>query len=193
MAYITSDTLAAYIGVESTSDDAILTDCITRAQTAIETACRRTFEAATETRYYREEDIIEDVNDRCVLMLDRDLLSVTTLTNGDGLEISSTYYELMPRNRSPKRYIRLKWTHSGWVFNDPDSVITVLGSWGYASTPPNDIVLATIRYATYLYKQKDVSDFEVSGSPEVGLTRVPMGLPKDVKALISPYMRREIA
>lgn len=194
MAYTTSNALAAYLKVESVDDDTLLADCISRAQTAIETRCRRTFEAATETRYYRPEDIIEDSNGRTVLLLhDRDLLSITTLTNGDGIAISGTYYELLPRNATAKRYIRLKSTHTGWTFDDEDSVITVVGSWGFATTAPNDIVLATIRMATYLYRQIDVSDFEISATPEQGMRRVPMGLPKDVERLISPYIRRTIA
>ncbi len=40
--------------------------------------------------------------------MDDDLLTITTLTNGDTTVITSTYYDLLPKNDSPKYAIQLK-------------------------------------------------------------------------------------
>jgi len=187
MAYATLADLKQYRPGASTSttDDALLSACLTRAQAYIENECGRTFEAsAALTRYYRPADV-EDGR----LYLDRDLLTVTTLTNGNGTVLGSATYVLEPRNSPPYKRIRLKSTYF-WEFTDADSEISVAGTWGFSTVPPADIVQATIRLASFFYVGKDSQIFDVTASPEFGVITVPQGIPKDVKLILQA--RRKI-
>jgi len=68
-------------------DDETLNDIITRASRLFDKLTRRTYYARTETRYYGVPDTRE-------LALDDDLLTITTLTNGDGVVLTATEYYL---------------------------------------------------------------------------------------------------
>ena len=68
------------------------------------------------------------------LWLDRELLAVNTLTNGDGTVIDSASYRLLPRNEGHKTRIRLidtTWTYT----DDPVEAIEVDGVWAYHRRP----------------------------------------------------------
>jgi hypothetical protein len=75
-------------GIQSADDDGYIERLITRAGAFIDDQTGRQFVAATETRYYDPTD--EEVVDGRFLYLDKDLVSVTTLTNGDGDELTVT-------------------------------------------------------------------------------------------------------
>jgi len=185
MAYASLAELKGYRGVTSTQtdDDAIMAQCLTRATAQIDAYCDRTFSAtAAATRYY---DAVRDVSsDGETLYLDADLCEVTTITNGSGTAV--TKYVMEPRNVTPYREIRLK-ASAGELFtyeDDPEDAITVRGKWAYSTTPPEDIVQATIRLAAYMYAQKDVSTFDVTAYPDAGMMTVPQGLPRDVREIL---------
>lgn len=190
MAYATLETFKAYLSIPAAevTDDTLLRDLLERASKAIDNHCGRRFSANTETHYF-EADMLSDTN---TLHMDDDLLSVTTLTNGDdaGTTILPTEYWLIPRNDSPKFAIRLKsdstyrweWDTDGWV--------SVLGTWGWSTTPPDDIVQACIRLAAYYYHQKDVPVYETTVFPDSGYVSVPVGMPVDVKEILSAYKVR---
>lgn len=111
-----------------TSDDAVIEVLLISASQFIEDETSRHYTPYIETRYY-------DVPCDRTLELDDDLLEVITLANGDGTSITSTQYDLGPRNQSPYREIRLKdnvavqWltTTTGNFHN----VIAVTALWGY--------------------------------------------------------------
>src|SRR5574340_1235085 len=103
MAYTTLADVKAYLGISVTTDDTLLTALIPRAQTAIETYTGRKFEATTATHYFHNED----VTGQYLYLHYDDLLTVTTLTNGNGTVIDAANYRLEPRNTSPKYAIRL--------------------------------------------------------------------------------------
>ncbi len=192
MAYVDKIAVKQYLGISAATDDTLIEALIARAQKAIESYCHRQFEAQTGTRYYRQADVgTEDLLEQGVydiLYLDADLLSVTTLTNGDGTEIPSSGYWLDPRNSGPPYwYIVLKSPYS-WTF-DTDGEISVSGTWGYALAAPEDIVHATVRLAAYYYRQKDAQVFDTTAAPELGVITVPQGLPADVRILLEPYRR----
>ena len=191
MAYASLAQLKNYLGIATgeTTDDVLLNTLIDRATKAIDTYCSRRFEASTATRYYESDAVDGDY-----LYLDDDLISVTTLTNGDsdGTTISSSYYWLWDRNSGPPYYaIRLKATGTttySWE-QDTDYFITVAGTWGWSSTPPADVTHACVRYAAYLYHQKDSPVFDVSVFPESGVITTPQGIPRDVRIMLDPYRR----
>lgn len=182
MAYTDSTALKAYLGISGTGDDALLSSCVTRAQAIVDAQFSATFEAETETRYYTQYDI-ENSN---VLWLDMPLLTVTTLTNGDGDTISADDYWLLPRNDAPYWYIKLKsgGTTTAYEFNT-DGEVSVAGTWGYTATAPGEIVQATLRLAGYIYRQKDSQIFDTTAILELGTMTIPGGIPKDVERLLS--------
>ena len=188
--YASPADLKTYLGISGTTDDVLLGDLLERASKYIEGECQRRFVAETETRYY-ELDAID--RDGLTLMLDQDLYSITTLTNGDtaSTAILPTDYFLLPRNGGPPYYgIRLKTSvDTDWEL-DEDEWIEVTGKWGWSLTPPADIVQATIRLAAYYYHQKDASIYDVQAFPEAGVMTLPQGVPKDVEKLIALYKRR---
>ena len=174
--------------ISSQLDDPLLESLVEAASRAIDAYCSRRFYGATDTRYYEMDAVEGDY-----LRLDDDLISITTLTNGDSSSttITSTYYWLWPRNSGPPYHsIRLKADQSthDWEV-DTDYFITVTGSWGWGSEIPNDVQRAIIRWASYLYHQKDSGVYDVTTFPSEGILMVPQGMPRDVRILLDPYRR----
>jgi len=82
--------------------------------------------------------------------------------------------------------------HRGLVYGWPRrGTVAVTAEWGYAESAPADVVQAAIRWAAYMYAQKDSGSFETVAMPEVGVLRVPAGVPADVKSLLARY-RNEV-
>lgn len=119
-------------------DDAVILEMIEQASRAIDLFCDKTFYARTsETRYF---NVPEDGQ----LDFDDNLLTLTTLTNGDGTVISSTDYILMDVNRKPYYAVGL-YPASGiiWLPGNgvsPYNAISVLGTWGYVDRAATDFL-----------------------------------------------------
>lgn len=167
------------------TDNDLLSDLLDEAQKYIESRTGKIFESTTATRYYRQPAV-----DGTILYLDEDLLTITTLTEGDesGTEIPSTEYWLLPRNEGPPyRRIELK-ANSDYSWDwTTDGEISVEGTWGFSTTAPHDIRRATIILAAYLYRQKDSEVWDVVAVPEAGVVTIPQGIPATVKRIISKY------
>jgi len=188
MSYASLTNLKDYLGISvaTTEDDPLLTDLLTRAEGIIDAYTGRRFEAETATKYFT----IDDIDGQNLYLWGYDLLSVTKLTNGDGVEIASGSYKLFPRNDNPKWIIRLN-EDKAWNFTNGDSEISVAGTWGYSTTAPADITHACIRLAAFLYRQKDTSaDIDRPMVTGDGVTIMPSGLPADVQKLLDRYKRR---
>ena len=110
-----------------TTDDGVITNLLTQASRYLDRETKRQYYPSVETRLY---DIPFDRD----LLLDGDLLAVTTFTNGDALEIASTNY-LLKGNRPPYWCISLRdistvsWTTS--ADGSVEQVLSLLGTWGY--------------------------------------------------------------
>lgn len=186
MAYTTVADLKAYLDISVTTDDTLLTACITRAQAMLEARIGRVFEAATATNYFH----VEDIDGKELWLGSYDLLTVTTLTNGNGVVIDAANFRLEPRNFTPKFLIKLDSAYS-WEFTDGDSEISVAGTWGYSATAPGDIVQACIRLSSYLYRQKGSnSDFDRPIVTGDGVTIMPSDIPRDIFKTVDHYIRR---
>ena len=66
MAYCSLAQLKAYVGATDSDDDALLTDCITRAEAVIDRATKRTFEASADST--RTFDAVYDVAGRTLYL-----------------------------------------------------------------------------------------------------------------------------
>ncbi|HOW77930.1 MAG TPA: hypothetical protein PK406_00630 [Verrucomicrobiota bacterium] len=144
-------------------------------------------EAKSETRYF---DPTTD-SDGPTLKLDKPLLTITTLTNGDSSTIAAAKYKLWPYNGP--RYSRiilkassgLNWTYT----DDPEGSISVAGTWGYATTCPAVINLAARKWVAYAFRAIDSQVFDVTAQLATGQMIIPRGIPADVKVLLDTIGR----
>jgi len=188
--YLTIAEFKSYASILSVDgvDDVVITNLITAASRYIDKFTNRRFYASTETHYI---DVPRNGNDRRMLYLDDDCLSVTTLTNGNTTVITSTYYHLLPLNSSPKYAIRLKDSSTyNWEptsAGDRIGAITVAGSWGYCSTTPGDIKQACYEMALAAYRRRSTI-----GSGQMGGAILPSGVivqPEDVSKTVMQILR----
>jgi hypothetical protein len=131
--WLTTRSTSQYQKVDPT-DDANIEKLIQGVSDYFNDQCRRTFYPRYEKRYY---DVPVYQNSPRNLFLDDDLLEVVTITNGDTTTISSTVYNLKPKNISPHYAIQIIGPAAiFWIFNGIGSiekVISVEGWWGYHS------------------------------------------------------------
>jgi len=193
--YTTTSAMKTYLRIASASDDALIGSLVTRASNLIDDHCGRWFAAQTLTRKF---DAVGGHITGKLLLLDADLLTVTSIVNGDGASISGGSYILRPANWPPYFGISLKQS-SGLRWNyltDPEEAITISGTWGYSATAPEPIVQAAVRLAAWLYRQRDTGADPVPQQVETterGVARPPARLPQDVAELLGPYMRLRIS
>lgn len=171
------------------SNDTLLQACLDRATLAIDRYTERyTFSATTdETRYYDYDDV-----EARTVWLDEDLYSLTSITNGDSdsSAIATTDVTLLPRNQGPPYHRVLLDESSTSVWDvDTDYWIQIEGKWGWSATAPDDVVQACVRWAAYIYRQRDAGVFETTAIPEAGVIQIPEGMPRDVKVLLDSYRK----
>lgn len=187
--YCSLEQLKAYVGAATANDDSLLTDCIVRAQSVIESVTRRVFECAADST--RTLDAVADVAGR-TLYLDADLCQITSITNGDGSAVSPAQIVGEPRNATPYYALTLKGsTGLAWTYtSDPEDAISIVGRWAYSVLPPGDIEQACVRLAGWLYRQKDSSSdlYRPTVSAD-GATLLPARLPRDIEYLLAAYRR----
>lgn len=144
---------------DDTQNDDLLENLIVRVSALINIKTGRAFAPdADATHYFTQDDIADCDYDGGIkigdLMLDDTLLSVTTLTNGNGATIAGTEYFLMPRSYERKSYIRIKEASVvAWEF-DTDGAIAVAGRWGYSATVPQDVKHAAIEMTLYCFHRR---------------------------------------
>jgi hypothetical protein len=191
MAIIELGDLRGHLDIDLTSDNPLLQEAIESAQSYIEDQTNRKFEAETDTRYY-DRSALDPDNSKLLNLYGDDLLTVTTLTNGDSSStaIAAANYWLVPRNSGPPYHgILLKTDISDYWEWDTDYWVTVAGTWGYSTTPPYDIRRACILLASYFFRQKDSAVFEVTAILESGALAVPSGIPATVDRILARYRR----
>lgn len=186
--YCTVAQVKALISATESGDDALLAVLVTRASALVDQHTGRTFADRSETRTFTPGTD----TDGLTLLLDDDLISITTLTNGDGTVIAAASYKLLPLNHTPKHAIRLlassglSWTYT----DDAEGAISVNGKWGYclSASCPADVVQATARLALWLYRQRE-APFSRVGNVMTGEYEVPVAMPDDVQKMLQPYLR----
>lgn len=200
--YATLDQFKALKDISSNdaADDLYIEDLIERASRMIDSICGRWFYADTQTRYY---DVPVPASRE--LVLDADLLTVTTLTNGDDSVIASTEYNLWPLNGYPKRSIKLKGSSVYyWAMDsaaDIEGVITVAGTWGFVDRTATDAVSARVIQNTQ-YAALNIAHMwyhdrfgrNSAGQTIVtpaGIIQTPAGaIPRSAWEAIKPYIER---
>lgn len=195
MAYATVTQLKQYAGIESGDHDVLLTDLISRAQKRIDEYCGFAFEASSDTsRTFDSADYPDGDTWGRALYFDTWCASITSVVNGDGTTITSTYYVTQPRNDAPYYAIKLK-ASSDYVWEaddneDTEDAITVTGKWAYSATAPADITHACLRLALWYYRQRDNSTDLDRPLLAEGVTILPSAIPGDVTEILDHYAWR---
>ena len=176
-------------GIQSADEDGYIERLIARAGAFIDDQTGRQFEAAAETRYFDPTDPL--VVDGAYLYLDKDLVSVTTLTNGDADVLTvTTEYLLLPINDGPP-YRAVKLVYSGGIFwtyeDDPEKAISLLGSWGYQAAVPTAISEAGALLSAYYYRARKAGPDQDRTIIANGTVIAPSSVPGLVEEMIAPY------
>ena len=176
-------------GILSGDDDGFIESLIDRAEAFIDDQTGRQFVAADETRYYDPTD--EDFFDGAFLYLDKDLVSITTLTNGDGdVLTAATEYIKMPVNDAPP-YNTIKLIETGgisWTYDDdPEIAVVIVGSWGYQATVPTAIAEAGALLAAWYYRAREAGPDADRTIIAGGTVIAPAVVPGLVEEMIAPY------
>ncbi len=167
-------------------DDEYIEDLLERAAREFDGDTQFWFYAYTDTRTF------DMPKGRC-LELDAPLLTVTTLTNGDGTIIAATEYNLWPYNGPNHSQIRIKQSSSTiWqpaTAGDTEDVVSVAGTWGYVdrtATDPESVAaiynsrVAVLALAQAVYKRRyGVESEGVARITGAGVVIMPSDKPKE--------------
>jgi hypothetical protein len=108
----------------------LLADLIHSVSREIDNLTNRHFYPRRETQYYDTPRLPTSA-----IIFDDDLLDLTTLVNGDGNPITSSYYKLYPLNRTPKaKVVVLASSPEQWSTDSGgnlEGAITLAGIFGY--------------------------------------------------------------
>lgn len=174
-------------------DDTLLTNLITAAIAFIEgpEGAGRSFEVTADST--RRFDALRDVDTGLRrLYLDEDLCQITSITNGDGVLVTSGQYVTNPRNRPPYYGIQLKLDSDVvWTYDDsPEDAIVIVGRWGYSTAAPPDIAQACVELVTWEYRRKGASgDVDRQVITASGSVIVPSSVPTSIMAVLKGYRR----
>lgn len=187
--YATLQEAKDYSSITSTdaTDDGVLEDLIETASRFIDTQTLRTFYARTETRSF-------DVPEGRKLTLDDDLISITTLTNGDDEVLTTSDYILEPANVTPKYAIQLKQSSTKrWELDsdgNSEQVITVAGSWGWAASVPDQIKTACLEiFKTAHGRRKGKNIDGVARVTAAGVVITPRDVSGLAKGIINSFRK----
>jgi len=197
--YCTLEQLREYgkFKLTETVDDTLLANLIDRVSTLFDNKCGRAIvPSADATHYFSEFDIADCDDDSGIrvgdLILDETLVTITTLTNGNGDAIAGTEYFLLPRSYERKSYIRIKDASTvSWDF-DTDGYIAVVGKWGYTATVPEDVRQAVIESVLYTYHRRG-DDLKITDRPQVsqdGTRYLPIAWTQFAKEVIEYYRKK---
>ena len=190
MAYVTTASIKQWLEITTSTDDGVIAEAILDAQAFIDEQTGRVFEASADTtRYF---DPVYAARGR-TLMLDYDLISITTLTNGDGAVISSTGYTLQPANSPPYREIVLKSSQGySWQYlTDHENAISILGRWAYSLTTPQAIERIARELACYFYRKRGpTADADRPIMTGDGGVLMPNEIPGNARRSLRAYARR---
>lgn len=185
--YTDLSTTKRYLGIDGTAEDALIQECIDRAEGAIDAYARRSF-VGTHGTVFASRFEQDRVRQGQAYYLQEDLFSLTALTLGDGRSVPVGSVWLEPRKGPPYRIVRLK---SAYVYTwNTDQDMILVGTWGHGTVAPLDVQQATIRLASYYYRGKDTANTEVAGNDTLGAQTIPRGLPLDVLDILKKYRSR---
>lgn len=191
MDYCTIDDVKSRLDISSDSYDFRISEFVTVCSRWVDEYCHLPANGFTvssdSTRYFGHGDLSIREQFR-TLRLDAPLISVTTLTNGDGAVLAPAAYRLEPRNESHYWSIRLLSGYS-WNFN-VDGEVIVLGKWGYSTVTPPPVKEATALFSAWILKRYQAALQDANANFDLGQITYSESVPKQVKALLTPYQNK---
>lgn len=187
---ITDAGLGTHTLLKAINDETLLEEAIEDATDYINRETNRVFEAETLTKYFDSSVRSHERSD--TIFINDDLLTITTLKNGDGSAtvIAAGDYWLLDRNDGPPYHGIQLTDASGVVWEwDTDGWVEITGTWGYSTTAPNDIRRACLRLSAFYFRQKDSMVFETTAIPEAGVITIPAGIERTMTKIIQKYKR----
>ena len=184
-AYCTANDIALALNIAGTQDDTWLGTLADSASAWVDAHCAVPsggFAVATDS--VRSFDVCAIVDG--VLQLDAPLVSLTSLTNGDGTAINKATVRLYPLNGGHYWSIHMLSTGPGWQWVT-DGLYTVTGIWGWSTTPPTPVKEATVMLAAWLYKRYQAGLQHAANNAEIGQMMYSERMPKQVVALLAPF------
>lgn len=150
----------------------------------IESETKRVFSAVTDTKYFNER--AQDQG-RPELIFTPDLLTVTSVVNGDGVTLAATDYWAYPRNASRMFGVEMRPTSSAaWSF--VNGYVAVAGTWGAMATPNTFIKHLAFRVAWWIQQTRtttgQITTFGDGTRTQDGNT--PPDIVRDIKRLTLP-------
>jgi hypothetical protein len=193
--YITRQELKSYMGLEGTTDDALVDDAISSASREIERHCNRQFNdsEAVSTRRYRatrcDEIAVDDFWTTTGFILEID-------QNGDGTTwttVPASEYELTPLNRMVNGvewvYWKIEMVGTTTLPVSRRACVRVTAQWGW-ETLPSDVKQAVKMLASDTFQVKD-SRMGVAGSDQFG-TIVRVRSNSLVEAKLKNFVRKKV-
>jgi hypothetical protein len=177
-----------WLSITGSGDDLIIDKCCEAAEALIEKKIGVPVVAASDTREY------DAVGDH-VRANGRDLVidyhtTLTTVTNGDGVNVTS-FVTRLPNNAAYKNRLHLS-ASSGrvWTYtSDPVAAITVLGNFGLvaaAANVPGDIERLAWELAGWLYRTRDTSmGAEILAQTRAGSLLMPSNMPPHIQSMLN--------
>jgi hypothetical protein len=135
-------------------------------------------QSISSTRYFDDDCVDGDS-----LYLDHPIISIDSITDGQGNSVASANYRLHPRNAARYSEVRLLSTADSWAF-DTDGEIAVVGKWGYSASPPADIAEACAYWTAYLFKRWQAALQDATANQDLGQLVYVEQVPKQVRALL---------
>lgn len=193
MAYPTLANVKTYLGGSGTGQDSVLQWLLDGAVDWVERYCGRKFvETAADTVYVVPDyPAIIGSHRRLLYLRDVDLVSVTSITNGDDESVSSGEYRLLPLEGPPYFLIELL-PSSGkywWAGGDGDGVVTIVGNTGFATTP-SAVFQAVLEIVAFAFRARTSGGAgPVTTATREGLVIQPAMVPEHVLEWLRVYKR----
>ena len=190
MAYATLEELKKQLGIDpdNVEDNLILTSLLSAATVEIDTRTGRTFSA--DENVARTFDCSAPTVAGRYLYLDMDLAAIVSITNGDGDDLDPSDYRLLWDGPPHAVVDMLPSSGKAWTSTDyPEDAISIVGTWCYQPTVPDDIKQSCIEIAEFDYRRRENgADFDrtvFTGTATLG----PVSIPVHAAARLEPYVR----
>ena len=120
-----------------------------------------------------------------VLRLDAPLISLTGITNADGVAIPANKCRLHPIEGAHYWSIRLL---DGWTWAIvTDGLYSVTGRWGWSVAAPAPVREAATMLAGWMFKRYQAALQDNAAAPDLGQIVYGESIPRQVLALLAPF------
>lgn len=186
MAYCTAEEIQSRLDIAGSSYGFDLLELADVASEWIDKHCHVPtggYEVTTATTRYFDHCAVHGRE----LQLDIPLLTVTSVTDGDGTTVATGHYRLTPRNGPRYTGITLLSSYY-WQISDVDDEITVVGKFGYSLTTPTPVKEAALMLAGWIFKRYQAALQDNTVNQDLGQIIYGASMPKQVCALLAPFI-----